>query len=96
VKLPPKYRFRLYIARGTSNSAQAVANLNAFCLAHLPGRHNIEVVDVFTQQHRALADHIQMTPTLLKLEPGPAQRMVGTLTQTPRLLLVLGLDPTAT
>ena len=69
--------------------------LNALCRAHLAGRYTIEVVDVLAAQQRALADHIRMTPTLLKLSPGPVQRMVGTLGQTQRVLQTLGLEPVA-
>jgi circadian clock protein KaiB len=65
----PLFRFRLYVAGDTQNSAQAVANLVALCQAHLPDRHEIEVVDVFREPKRALADGIFMTPTLVKLGP---------------------------
>jgi circadian clock protein KaiB len=89
------FRFRLYIAGGVPNSAQAVANLTALCRAHLPGRHQIEVVDVFREPGRALADHILMTPTLIALAPPPARRIVGTLSQTQPVLEALGLSPAA-
>jgi circadian clock protein KaiB len=89
------FRFRLYIADDAVNSAQAVANLNAFCHEHLPGRHEIEVVDVFREPKRALADNVLMTPTLIKLAPLPMRRIVGTLSQPLPLLQVFGLEPFA-
>ena len=89
------FRFRLYVAGDSHNSASAVGNLNALCRAHFPGRHSIEVVNVFQEQKRALADGIFMTPTLIKLSPGPVQKVVGTLCQTQTVLLALGLDPIA-
>ena len=58
------------------------ANLDALCRTHLPDRHEIEVVDVFREPKRALADGIFMTPTLVKLAPPPVRRIVGTLSQT--------------
>ncbi len=85
------FKFRLYTAEGTENSALALANLHALCKLHLPGRHEIEVIDVFRAPQRALADGIRMTPTLIKLVPAPACRIVGTLRQTERVLLALGL-----
>lgn len=87
-----KYSFRLYVADNTQNSVRAVANLAAFCREFLPGRHEIEVVDVFKHPKRALADGILMTPTLFKLAPLPAQRIVGTLSETQAVMEVLGLD----
>ena len=86
------YKFRLYVAGGTRNSVQAMANLNALCRAHLPDRHGIEIVDVFRDPKRALADGILMTPTLVKLAPSPARKIIGTLSQTQTVLSALGLE----
>lgn len=88
----PIYRFLLYVAGDAPNSMLAVANLNALCSAHLMGRHKIEVVDVFRDPERALADGIFMTPTLIKSGPSPVRRIVGTLSQTKVVLQALGLD----
>jgi circadian clock protein KaiB len=88
----PVFRFRLFIAADTLNSVQAASNLNALCKAHLPGRHEIEVIDVFKDPKRALAEGIRMTPTLVKLAPGPVRRVVGNLTDTDRVMETLGLD----
>ena len=85
------FKFRLYIAEDAENSARAMANLAAFCRANLPDRHEIEVVDVFRDPKRAMADRILMTPTLIKLGPAPIRRIVGTLSQPHILLHTLGL-----
>ena len=90
------FKFHLYVAGDAPNSAQAIANLAAFCLAHLPDRYEIEVVDVFREPKRALAEGIFMTPTLGKLAPSPARRIVGTLSQTQTVLQALGLEAVAT
>jgi circadian clock protein KaiB len=87
-----KFKFRLYVAADTPNSTQAVANLKAICRTHLAGRHEIQVVDVFREPKLALTEGIRMTPTLVKLAPGPVQRIVGTLSQTQRVLDTLGLE----
>jgi circadian clock protein KaiB len=89
------YKFRLFVAADTLNSAQAASNLNALCKAHLAGRHEIEVIDVFKDPKRALAEGIRMTPTLLKLAPGPVRRIVGTLADAARVMQTLGLDADA-
>ena len=86
------FKFRLYTAADTQNSVQALANLTALCQKYLPDRYEIEVVDVFREPKRALADGIRMTPTLVKLSPSPVQKIVGTLCQTQRVLQMLGLD----
>jgi circadian clock protein KaiB len=86
-------RLLLYVADDTQNSVVAVDNLKAICAAYLPGRHEIEVVDVFEHPDRALADHIFMTPTLIRLVPAPVRRIVGTLSQQEKVLHALGLGP---
>ena len=86
------FKFRLYVAGDALNSAQARANLAALCQALLAGRHEIEVVDVFREPKRALADGIFMTPTLVKLAPLPVRTIVGTLSQTLTVLQALGLQ----
>lgn len=91
----PAFRFRLYVAGEAQNSAQAVANLGALCRAYLKDRHQIEVVDVFRDPKRALADGIFMTPTLVKLAPTPPVKIVGTLSNTQPLLDALGLEDRA-
>jgi circadian clock protein KaiB len=92
MKEPVKFKFRIYVAGDALNSTQALSNLAALCRAHLPDRHQIEVVDVFKDPKRALADGIFMTPTLIKLAPSPVRRIVGTLSQTQTVLLALGLE----
>jgi circadian clock protein KaiB len=85
------FSFRLYVAGDAQNSARAIANLTAMCDARLPGRHHIEIVDVFGHPERALADHIMMTPTLIRVEPAPIRRVIGTLHATDDLAAALGV-----
>lgn len=86
-----KFRFQLYVAGDAPNSALAIANLTAICRDFLPDTHEIEVVDVFKEPKRALAEGIYMTPTLIKLAPVPARRIVGTLSQTQIVVETFGL-----
>jgi circadian clock protein KaiB len=85
------FKFRLYIADETQNSGQALANLRSICNTYLPGKHEIELVDVFKDPDRAMQDRIFMTPTLVKLSPGNVETIIGTLSQTNLVLQVLGL-----
>lgn len=89
------FRFRLYVAGDAQNSAQALANLGALCREYLKDRHEIEVVDVFRDPKRALADGIFMTPTLVKVAPAPGLRIVGTLSHTQPVVDALGLEARA-
>lgn len=84
-------RFRLYVAGDAHNSVQALANLTALCREFLPDRHEIEIIDVFQDPKRALAEGIFMTPTLVRVLPLPALQIVGTLSEQRTVLLTLGL-----
>ena len=91
MRKPTTFRFRLYVADSSQNSLQAVANLNAICDSHLNGQYEIEVIDVFREPKLALADAVYMTPTLIMMEPAPAKRIIGTLSQTQVVLQTLGI-----
>ena len=80
---------RLYVAGNAPNSLRAIANANAICDAHFPSGHELEIVDLLEDPQRALADGIVVTPTLLKLSPLPAQRVIGNLSDTNQVLLAL-------
>lgn len=95
MKPGPKFKFLLYVAADTQNSVLAMGNLTALCRTHLPGRHEIEVIDVLKDPQRALADGVFMTPLLIRLAPAPVRRIIGTLSQTDKVLQALGLEPLA-
>lgn len=83
---------RLYVAGSAPNSVQAIANLEAICRQYLKGNHQLEIVDVFEQPLRALADGVIVTPSLVKLSPPPAAQIVGNLSDRSKVLLALGLQ----
>lgn len=84
---------RLYVAGGAPNSIKAIANLEAICAEYLKDGHQLEVVDIFDNPRRAMADGVLVTPTLAKLSPVPAVQVVGSLTDKKSVLLALGLKP---
>jgi len=85
-----RLRLRLYVVGDAPNSRAAIANITAICAVHFTAVHEIEVVDLLAHPDRALADGIVVTPTLLKLTPPPAQRVIGNLSDTEQVLLALG------
>jgi circadian clock protein KaiB len=91
MKKPALYKFRLYVAGGSPNSAKATANLQALCDEILVGRHEIEVVDILKEPHRALDDGVLLTPMLVKLSPAPIRKIIGSLNDRPPVLQALGL-----
>ncbi len=82
---------RLYIARDAPNSARAVANLAEICKEYLHGRFKLEIIDVLESPLRALADGILVTPSLAKISPSPAARIVGNLSDRSSVIHALGI-----
>jgi circadian clock protein KaiB len=80
---------RLYVAGNAPNSLRAVANTKAICEEYLTARYELEIVDLLKHPERAIADGIIVTPTLLRLQPLPVQRMIGNLSDTDQVLLML-------
>jgi circadian clock protein KaiB len=86
----PALRLRLYVAGNAVNSVSALANIKAICREHFASGHELEVVDLLEHPERAAADGIIVTPTLLKLSPLPARRVIGDLRDSNQVLLALG------
>jgi circadian clock protein KaiB len=89
---PPALHLRLYVVGGLPNSVQAIENLRHICGRYLEDRHTLEVVDFLEHPDRALRDGVLVTPTLLKLSPGPEATIIGTLSDRAAVLRALGLS----
>lgn len=88
-QLAPRYDLRLYVAGMTGRSLQAIANIRAVCEAHLEGRYDLRVVDVY-QVRGVDRDQVVALPTLVKRTPEPLRRLVGDMSDHARVLA--GLD----
>jgi circadian clock protein KaiB len=86
---------RLYISGNAPNSVRAIANLEAICQQYLKDGYKLEIVDVFEQPLRALADGVLVTPSLAKVSPGPAANVIGNLSDKRKVLLMLGVEGNA-
>jgi circadian clock protein KaiB len=83
---------RLYVTSGSPNSLLAEANLKAVCAAHFELRHRLEIVDLLQSPELAERDAVIVTPTLLKISPPPAQRLVGTLADHQEVFATLAAE----
>jgi len=87
------YTLRLYVAGQTARSTAALSNLRRICDEHLAGRYTIEVVDLLEHPQLAAGDQILAVPTLVRHLPTPIKRIIGTLSDTDRVLVGLDLRP---
>jgi circadian clock protein KaiB len=89
-----RYRLKLYVTGNTPRSQRAIANLYRLCEQELPGQYKITVIDVLKSPQLAEAEHILVTPTLIKEFPNPVQRIVGDLSDSQTVFwgLSIGVD----
>lgn len=85
----------MYITGNTPRSQRAIANLHRFCAQKLPGDHEIIIVDVIEQPQIAETKKILITPTLVKEQPPPEERIIGDLSDTQVLLFALSIQTTS-
>jgi circadian clock protein KaiB len=86
-----RYTLRLYVSGATPCSTRAIENVRVLCEEHLPGRYDLEVVDIYQQPGLAEDDGILAAPTLVRRLPLPLRRLVGDLSDTERVLGRLNL-----
>jgi circadian clock protein KaiB len=84
------YVLRLYVTGMTARSRRAIENVREICEAHLHGRYELEVIDIYQQPVLAKGDQIIAAPTLIKRLPLPLRRIIGDMSTTERVLV--GLD----
>jgi circadian clock protein KaiB len=88
---PVTWTFKMYVAGAAPSSLRAIANLYAIMRQFLPDQHSVEIIDVLEDPLVALRDGILVTPTLIKLNPLPLRKIVGSLDDRETVLTALGL-----
>ncbi len=88
-----EWDLRLYVAGPTPKSVAAFRNLERICEEHLAGRYHIEVIDLMKSPQLAQGDQILAVPTVVRKLPAPMRKIIGTLSNTERVLVGLDLRP---
>jgi circadian clock protein KaiB len=68
----------------------AFLNLKRICETHLKGRYRITVIDLIKHPKLARGDQILAIPTVVRRLPSPVRIIIGSLSDTDRVLV--GLD----
>lgn len=84
------WQLRLYVMDKTPKSVTAFSNLKKVCETHLKGRYRITVIDLLKHPQLAKGDQILAIPTVVRRLPKPVRTIIGTLSETERMLV--GLD----
>ena len=87
------WQLRLYVLGRTPKSLTAFSNLKQVCENHLKGRYRITVIDLAQQPHLAKGDQILAIPTVVRKLPKPVRTIIGSMSDTGRVLIGLDLRP---
>lgn len=79
----------------TPRSTRAILNITELLNEYLPGRYELEVIDLFQQPSLKKSEQIIATPTLIKKLPLPIRRFVGDMSDAEQILVGLDLKPKA-
>lgn len=90
--VPDHYSFCLYVSGSSRHSARAISNIRSLCDEFLPGRYDLEVIDIHQQPVKTMNEQVIAVPTLIKKLPQPMKRMVGDLSDRPKMIFALGLE----
>ena len=88
--LDKPFALRLYVTDATPKSARAIVNARRVLEEHLHDRYTLEIVNIAENVAQAAEDQIICAPTLLRLAPPPARRVIGDMSDVARVLK--GLD----
>jgi len=83
----------LFVVSNTPRSMQAIENLRRVLGDVADRSFELEIVNVFEDPERALAERVLVTPTLLA--PASSQRIVGDLSELSQLRYFLQTLPAA-
>jgi circadian clock protein KaiB len=81
---------RLYIAGYTPASLTAIHSLKILEAEYFPAGSKVEIIDLMSDPEAGRSDHVLAIPTLIRLKPEPLRRIVGSISDIPRALKILG------
>ena len=88
-----QYVLRLYVTDATPKSARAIVNARRILEENLQGNYTLEILDIAEHVAQATEDQIICAPTLVRLAPPPARRIIGDMSDAVRVLKGLDVPP---
>jgi len=91
---PQAHLFRLYIAGNSHRSVRAVKKIKEICEKEIPGLYTLEIIDLYQEPKRAIADQIVAAPTLVRRLPEPI-RLVGDFSDEQKVIALFNYQKVA-
>jgi len=84
------YKFILFISGMSTKSSHAIENLRKISEQYLE-KSDLQIIDIRTDQQKAVEYQIIAVPTLLKVAPNPQRTILGDLSDTEKVLKILDI-----
>jgi circadian clock protein KaiB len=82
----------LYISGTSPNSLRAINNITSICEKYIKGKYLLDIIDVYQEQLLAKDEQLIALPLLLKKSPEPQVKLIGDLSETKKVLKLLGIN----
>ncbi len=86
-----KLVLQLYVSGMSPRSMEAIENLNKICSAFLEDSFQLEIIDLYKHPEAASEQQIIFSPSLIKRHPLPKKTMVGTFSDSEKVIRGLGV-----
>ena len=86
-----KLVLHLYVSGMSQKSMEAIENIKHLCDEYLKDAYELEIIDIYKNPELAEEQHIVFSPSLIKTLPLPRKTLIGTLSDTEKVLKVLGI-----
>ena len=82
---------QLYVSGMSPKSMEAIENIRRLCDAYLEDSFDLEIIDIYKNPEIATEQHIIFSPSLVKRLPLPKKTLIGTLSDTEKVIKALGI-----
>ena len=82
---------QLYVSGMSPKSMEAIENIKRLCNDYLEDDFDLEIIDIYKSPEIAAEQHIIFSPSLVKRLPLPKKTLIGTLSDTEKVIRALGI-----
>ena len=82
---------QLYVSGMSPRSMEAIENINKICSEFLEDSFQLEIIDLYKHPEVASEQQIIFSPSLIKRRPLPKKTLVGTFSDSRKVIRGLGI-----
>ena len=86
-----KLVLQLFVSGMSQKSMEAIENIKHLCEENLEGAFDLEIIDLYKNPELASEQQIVFSPSLIKQMPLPKKTLVGTFSDTQKVIKGLGI-----